>query len=116
MLRKIINNEKLVIEEVNIGKISKTQVAICYMKNIANDDLVAEVKYRINNLDVDSVLSTVRSGKSGKVPNHLKTNSKDYKYPHSYKNSWVDQQYLPDKIKDMKFYHPKNHSILLVQI
>ena len=59
---------------------------------------------------IDSVLSTIRSGNSGKVPNHLKTNSKDYKYPHSYKNSWVDQQYLPDKIKDMKFYHPKNNT------
>ena len=28
------------------------------MQNIANSDLVAEIKYRINNLDVDSILSS----------------------------------------------------------
>ena len=61
-------------------------------------------------LAIDAALNTIRSGNSGKVPNHIKTNSKDYKYPHSYKNSWVKQQYLPDNIKDMKFYHPKNNA------
>lgn len=58
MLRKIINSEKLIIEETTVGKISKTKVAICYMKDITNDDLVAEVKYRINNLDIDYLLSS----------------------------------------------------------
>ena len=58
MLRKIINNENLVIEELNVGEINRTQVAICYIKNIANDDLVAEVKYRINSLKLDSLLSS----------------------------------------------------------
>ena len=57
MLRKIINNENLIIEEVNVGKISKTKVAICYMKNIANDDLVAEAKFRVSNLKIDYLLS-----------------------------------------------------------
>lgn len=61
-------------------------------------------------LAIDAALNTIRSGNTGKVPNHIKTNSKDYKYPHSYKNSWVKQQYLPDNIKDMKFYHPKNNA------
>lgn len=58
MLRKIINNENLIIEETTVGNISKTKVAICYMKNITNDDLVAEAKYRINNLDIDYLLSS----------------------------------------------------------
>ncbi len=61
-------------------------------------------------LAIDAALSTIRNGSTGKVPNHIKTNSKDYKYPHSYKNSWVKQQYLPDSIKDKKFYHPKNNT------
>jgi putative ATPase len=61
-------------------------------------------------LAIDSVLSTIRSGNSGKVPNHLKTNSKDYKYPHNYKKSYVKQQYLPDNLKDTVFYHPKNNN------
>lgn len=58
MLRRIINNEDLIIENTSVGKVSKTKVAICYMKSIANSDLVAEVKYRINNLNVDSIISS----------------------------------------------------------
>lgn len=58
MLRRIINNENLIIEDCTVGKISKKNVAICYLKNIANSDLVNEVKYRINNLDIDYVISS----------------------------------------------------------
>ena len=58
LLRRIINNENLIIENTSVAKISKTKVAVCYMKNIANSDLVAEVKYRINNLSLDAITST----------------------------------------------------------
>jgi len=58
MLRRMINNENLIIESASVGKVSKTKIAICYMKDIANDDLVAEVKYRINNLNVDNIISS----------------------------------------------------------
>ena len=58
MLRRIVNNENFVIEDIEVGDISKTKCAVCYMKNIANNDLVAEVKFRLNNLDVDSLLSS----------------------------------------------------------
>ena len=56
-LRRLTNNENLVIENVKVGKITKTNCAVCYIKNIANDDLVLEAKYRLNNLCVDSLLS-----------------------------------------------------------
>ena len=58
MLRRIVNNENLVIENCAVGKISKTKIAVCYLKDIANNDLVAEVKYRINNLDIDYLISS----------------------------------------------------------
>ena len=58
LIRKIINNEKLIIEELEVGKITKTKVAITYLKNITNDDLISEVKYRIKNLNIDYILST----------------------------------------------------------
>lgn len=58
LLRRLVNNENLVIENIEVGKLSKTKCAVCYMKNIANSDLVAEVKYRINNLEIDSLLSS----------------------------------------------------------
>ena len=58
LLRRIINSEKLIIENIEVGTITKTKCAVCYMDNIANDDLVAEVKYRLNNLEIDSLLSS----------------------------------------------------------
>lgn len=58
---------------------------------------------------IDSVLKDIESGNTGNVPPHLKTTSKDYKYPHDYPNSYVKQQYLPDKIKDKNYYNPKDN-------
>lgn len=58
LIRKTINNENLIIEECNIGKITNTQVAICYISNITNDDLIAEVKFRLKNLKIDSLISS----------------------------------------------------------
>ncbi|NLC87808.1 MAG: spore germination protein [Clostridiaceae bacterium] len=58
LIRRIINNENLIFENIDIGDITKTRCAICYIKNITNDDLVAEVKYRLNNLKIDSLLSS----------------------------------------------------------
>ncbi len=58
LVRRIVNNENLIIENLEVGKISKTKCAVCYMKNITNSSLVAEVKYRMNNIDIDSLLSS----------------------------------------------------------
>ena len=70
LIRKIINNENLVMESFNVGKITNTQVAICYMKNITNDDLISEVKYRVQNLDIDFLTS------SGELQQLIKDNPK----------------------------------------
>lgn len=58
LLRRYINNENLVVESINVGKLSKTSCAICYLKNVANSDLVAEVRYRVNNLAIDYLISS----------------------------------------------------------
>ena len=58
---------------------------------------------------IDLALNDVRSGNIGDVPNHLKNPSPDYKYPHSYKNDYVKQQYLPDNLLGSKYYHPKEN-------
>jgi putative ATPase len=65
---------------------------------------------------VFAALDVVNSGKGGSVPRHLQNKHFDgadnnnpgqfYKYPHSYPNHWVDQQYLPDELKNMTFYTP----------
>lgn len=57
LVRRIVNNEDLIIENIEVGKITKTKCALCYMQSITNADLIAEVKYRLNNLEIDSLLS-----------------------------------------------------------
>ena len=58
LLRRFVNNENLIIENLEIGNLSNTKCGICYMKNIANDELVSEVKYRLNNINIDYLISS----------------------------------------------------------
>ena len=59
---------------------------------------------------LNKAIGDVQMGNVGKVPDHLKTNSKDYKYPHNYKGSYVKQQYLPDNLVGRFYYVPKTTS------
>lgn len=64
---------------------------------------------------IDIALNDIETGNTGDVPNHLHNGNPEYKYPHDYPNSYVKQQYLPDKIKDKRYYFPrknKNEQIL----
>lgn len=60
-------------------------------------------------LALDAAINDITNGINGKVPDWLKTNSKDYKYPHDYKNHWVKQQYLPNNIKNKKYFIPADN-------
>lgn len=63
---------------------------------------------------IDAAISDVRAGKGGPIPRQLQNKHFDgednpnkgqfYKYPHSYPNHYVKQQYLPDSLKDVKYY------------
>jgi putative ATPase len=56
----------------------------------------------------DKALEDIENGNTGNLPPHIKTDSPTYKYPHDYKGAFVVQQYLPDKIKNKKYYTPKD--------
>ena len=58
-------------------------------------------------LALDEAIEDIEKGNTGNVPNHIKTDSKEYLYPHDYSNSYVYQEYLPKKLKGKKYYHPK---------
>ncbi len=58
LLRRLVNNENLIIENIDVGNLSNTKCAVCYMQNIANDALVGEVKYRLNNINIDYLISS----------------------------------------------------------
>lgn len=60
-------------------------------------------------LGIDKAQNDIRKGSTGNVPNHIKGTSITYKYPHDYPKYYVKQQYLPDLIKDHKYYQAKNN-------
>ena len=57
---------------------------------------------------LDEAIKDIEDGNVGSSPINIKANSPLYKYPHDYKNAFVKQQYLPDKLKNRKYYHPKD--------
>ena len=63
---------------------------------------------------IDKAMADVQSGNYGPIPRRLQNKHFDgedaevkgqfYVYPHDYENHWIYQQYLPDKIKNKKYY------------
>ena len=64
---------------------------------------------------IDAALADVRRGRSGPVPRQLQNKHFDgedaavkgqhYLYAHDFEHHWVEQQYLPDVLKDRIYYH-----------
>jgi spore germination protein KA len=57
-LRRKIKNQNLKIETMKIGRQTKTDVCIAYIRGIANDKIVEEVKRRLKRIDTDSILES----------------------------------------------------------
>ena len=69
---------------------------------------------------IDAAIADVRAGKSGPPPRELQNVHADgtgfereqgYKYPHSFPNHWVRQQYLPDALKNAHYYEYGDNKI-----
>lgn len=73
-------------------------------------ELALSPKSNSAHLALDQAIADIQRGNTGNLPNHLKTNAKDYKYPHDYKNAIVKQQYLPDNLKHRVYYKAKDTS------
>ena len=71
-------------------------------------EMALSPKSNTAHIALDKALEDIENGISGSVPKHLKNPSDDYKYPHNYPGAYVVQQYLPDKLKDKKYYEPKD--------
>lgn len=71
-------------------------------------EMALSPKSNTAHIALDKALEDIEQGNVGSIPPHIKTNSKDYKYPHDYKGAYVRQQYLPDKLKNKKYYIPKD--------
>ncbi len=65
-------------------------------------------------MGINQAMEDLKRGRSGPVPRQLQNKHFDgedalvkgqnYKYAHGYENGWVEQQYLPDAIKDVVYY------------
>ena len=71
-------------------------------------EMALSPKSNTAHIALDKAIEDIEKRNVGSVPNHIKTSSPDYKYPHDYKNAFVKQQYLPDNLKNKKYYQPKN--------
>jgi len=75
-------------------------------------------------LAIDAAIADVQAGKAGSVPAHLrdpnsgalrsadekaKRETNSYIYPHDEPQGVAEQQYLPDSLKDVQYYHPTSH-------
>lgn len=79
-------------------------------------DLCLSPKSNSGIVAIDKALADIRDGKAGEVPKHLKDTHYfgakeldrgiDYQYPHNFEKAWVNQQYLPDRLKNTNYYTP----------
>ena len=62
---------------------------------------------------IDAALADVRAGRTGDIPRELQNVHADsagqereqgYLYPHNFPNHWVRQQYLPNELKNRRYY------------
>lgn len=70
-------------------------------------------------LGIAAAMQDIESGKTGNIPRQLQNKHYDgddnpnkgqfYKYPHDYPNAWVEQQYLPDILKNSVYYRFGNN-------
>ena len=76
--------------------------------------LACSEKSNTSYLAINKALKYIKENGLEEVPNFLKNSraiskkNEEYKYPHDYENMVTGQEYLPEKIKDLKFYNPKN--------
>jgi putative ATPase len=72
---------------------------------------------------IDSAIRDLETLDVGDIPSHLKDGhyegaaklgrAQGYKYPHDYENNYISQQYLPDNIKNKKYYNYGNNKLEL---
>ncbi len=60
-------------------------------------------------LAINEAVNDINKGLSGPIPRHIINGNPNYLYPHNYKNDYIYQEYLPEKLKNRNYYHPKNN-------
>ena len=82
-------------------------------------DLALSPKSNSAYVAMDKALADLRKSGNLPIPRHLRDghyagsktlgNAQDYKYPHNYPGNWVQQDYLPDKLKGVSYFTPNEN-------
>ena len=82
-------------------------------------DLALSPKSNSAYVAMDKALADLRSSGNLPIPRHLRDghyagskelgNAQNYKYPHNYPGNWVNQDYLPDKLKHASYFIPNEN-------
>ena len=73
-------------------------------------ELALSPKSNSGYLGIKSALNDIENMDVGAIPKHINNSAFGYKYPHDYSDAFVQQQYLPDKLQNKKYYIPKTNS------
>ena len=57
LIRRRMKNVDLKFETMNIGRLSSTEVCLCYLKDKASKEIISELKKRLHNTDLETVLA-----------------------------------------------------------
>jgi len=58
LIRRKIKNPKLKFESMELGEKTKTQICICYIKGLANEEILNTVRRRLENIKIDAILES----------------------------------------------------------
>src|SRR5699024_6499482 len=58
LLRRKIRNENLVFEDYILGEQTNTKISLAYIVGIVNEDVLEELRRRINKINIDAILET----------------------------------------------------------
>ena len=97
-----------------VHKIGMPEASIILGQAVAY--VAAAPKSNASYMAINAAMDYVKNNPMGAIPVHLQDahykgaaklgHGVNYKYAHDYKNHYVNQQYLPDGMEDVSFYHP----------
>lgn len=58
LVRRKIKDSRLWLEALKVGRVTKTDVAIMYLQGIANEEILQEVRFRLQRIDIDGIFES----------------------------------------------------------
>jgi len=58
LIRRRIKSPNLWMESMKLGTVTQTDIALMYIKGIANEKIISEIKERLNRIDIDGIIAS----------------------------------------------------------